>query len=105
MTSRQPLAGAQMTTLYRAVTEPELASIRSTKGFTNPPGIEVKYFSTTRHGAWSYAAQAAAAFGEGPFTVVQTSISSRLITNVMRVTVDRGIETVIVPTDLLPELG
>ncbi len=37
---------ADTTTLFRAVTTPELESIQSLNAFTNPAGIEVKYFST-----------------------------------------------------------
>lgn len=101
-------AGAQeTTTLFRAVSTAELNSIRSTGAFSNSMGIETKYFSTTLEGARSYAAQAAAAFGEGPFAIVQSGIRSRLITTEMRVSggVDRGISTVTVPTELLPKLS
>ena len=95
----------ETTVLFRAVTGGELASITALGAFTNPRGIEVKYFSTTLKGARSYAEQAASAFGEGPFTMVKTSIPLRLITAIMRVTVDRGIDTVIVPTVLLSRLA
>ena|SRR5581483_3158252 len=101
-------SGAQATTsLYRAVGAAELESISSLGAFTNPIGIENKYFSTTLQGAQSYGAQAAAAFGEGPYAIVQSKIPSSLITNEMRVPngVDRGIPTIVVPTEMLPQLA
>jgi hypothetical protein len=73
--------------------------------FRNLTGYEVKYFSETAEGAASYARQAHSAFGDGPFTLVETRIPSNLITSGMRVTVDRGIRTVTVPTELLPQLS
>jgi uncharacterized protein RhaS with RHS repeats len=94
---------AGSTSLYRAVNSAELASIRSTRAFSNPLGIERKYFSTTLAGAQSYAAQASKAYGE-TYSVVRTAIPTRLISQDMRATVDRGIPTVTVPSELLPSL-
>jgi len=91
----------EATTLFRAVNPSELADIEATNAFRNPPGIENKYFSTTFDGAESYASQAQAAFKDGPYSLVETSIPSRAITPDMMVTVDRGIETVTVPTESL----
>lgn len=93
------------TRLYRAVLGDELSDIAERQAFRNPSGIESKYFSTSAEGAASYARQAAHAFGEGPFTIIETSIASNLITRQMRVTVDRGVSTVVLPTRLLPSLG
>jgi RHS repeat-associated protein len=93
------------TNLFRAVTTPELESIQSLNEFSNPAGIEVKYFSTSLEGAQSYASQATSAFGDGPFSFVQTSIPTSSITSEMSVTVDRGIQTVVVPTEQLPGLS
>jgi RHS repeat-associated protein len=98
-------AAADTTILFRAVTAPELESIRSLNAFTNPAGIEVKYFSTSLEGAQSYASQAKSAFGDGPFSFVQTSIPTSSITPQMSVTVDRGIQTIVVPTGQLPGLS
>ncbi|MGH7079891.1 MAG: hypothetical protein ACREFU_17575 [Acetobacteraceae bacterium] len=53
---------AETTTLFRAVTTPELESIQSFNAFTNPAWIEVKYFSTSPEGAQSYASQASTNF-------------------------------------------
>ena len=97
----------QITALYRAVNGPELYDLAKRAGrFRNPPGIEMKYFSTTAAGAASYAQQT---FGtglyEGPYTIVGTALASHLITARMRVTTDRGIPTVVVPTTLLPRLS
>ena len=98
-------AEAGTTALFRAVMAPELESIQALGRFSNPTGIENKYFSTTVEGAQSYASQAARAFGDGPFSIVQTSIPSGLITPSMLAQVDRGgIPSVIVPTGLLPYL-
>ena len=96
--------GGGTTALYRAVSPAELESIKTLNAFSNLPGLEVKYFSTTLQGAQSYAAQASKAFG-GDYLIVETSIPTRLITNQMRATVDRGITTVTVPTELLPRLA
>ena len=96
---------AETTPLFRAVTTPELESIQSLNAFSNPAGIEVKYFSTSLEGAQSYASQATSAFGDGPFSFVQTSIPTSSITPEMSVTVDRGIQTIVVPTGKLPGLS
>ena len=98
------MARAAATTLYRAVLPAELRSIQRIGAFSNIPGIETKYFSTSLQGAQSYAAQAARVFGDGPFTFVRTSIPANLITPQMQVTVDRGIGTVTIPTGLLARL-
>jgi RHS repeat-associated protein len=98
-------AESETTSLFRAVTNAERESIQSLKAFYNPPGNEVKYFSTTLEGAQSYASQATAAYGEGPFTIVSTSIPTSSITPEMTVIVDRGISTIVVPTELLPTLS
>jgi hypothetical protein len=101
-------ASAQSTTgttaLFRAVLPGEAESIQTLGGFSNPSGIEVKYFSTSLEGAQSYASQATAAFGDGPFTIVGTGIPTPAITPEMQVTVDRGIKTVVVSTQDLPKL-
>ena len=91
--------------LFRAVRPDELADLQKTGKFSNPPGIEVKYFSTTPEGAQSYAAQATRAFGDGPYKIVETSIPESAITPDMQVVVDRGIPTVVVPTEVLPQLS
>jgi RHS repeat-associated protein len=98
--------GSGTTQLFRAVSPAELASIRGLGTFTNPLGIESKYFSTSLSGAQSYAAQAEAAFGDEPYSFVQTSIPNSQITPEMVPVggVDGGIETVVVPTETLPVL-
>lgn len=99
------VAEAGTTTLYRAVMNPEADSIQASGAFTNPAGIETKYFSTSLEGAQSYASQASRAFGDGPFSIVQTSIPTSSITPDMVVSVDRGIQTVVVPTADLTKLS
>jgi hypothetical protein len=91
--------------LFRAVMQSELDDIVSQQAFRNPFGIEVKYFSTTAEGAASYARQAHRAFGDGPFTLIETRMPANLVNSTMRATVDRGINTVTVPTELLPLLS
>jgi RHS repeat-associated protein len=91
--------------LFRAVMQSELDDVISQQAFRNPFGIEVKYFSATAEGAASYARQAHRAFGDGPFTLVETRIPANLVNSTMRATVDRGINTVTVPTELLPQLS
>ncbi|MCB9507766.1 MAG: hypothetical protein H6700_02610 [Myxococcales bacterium] len=107
-TAAGPLAGTGggATSLFRAVTQSELDNIAAAGGrFSNPPGIEVKYFSTSAQGAASYARQAAQAFSDGPFTIVETSIADSLIAPTMRATVDRGIQTIVVGTEDLGALA
>jgi hypothetical protein len=98
-------AEAGSTSLYRAVTHGELGDIAASGAFRNPFGIENKYFSTSAEGAASYARQASRAFGEGPFTIVETRIPTNAITPQMRSIVDRGIPTVTVPTQELDRLA
>jgi RHS repeat-associated protein len=97
--------GSTTTSLFRAVSPAELASIKGLGTFTNPAGIESKYFSTTLGGAQSYAAQAEAAFGDEPYSFVGTSMPTSEITPEMVVEVDGGIRTVVVPTGTLPSLS
>ena len=70
--------GSTTTPLFRAVSPAELASIKGLGTFTNPAGIESKYFSTTLGGAQSYAAQAEAAFGDEPYSFVGTVHHNRI---------------------------
>jgi len=95
----------ETTALYRMVTAAELDDIRQWGAFRNPFSVENKYFAITAEGAASYAQQAHKAFGDGPFTMIETTIPTRSITPDMRVTVDRGLATVIVSTQQLSELS
>jgi RHS repeat-associated protein len=103
------LKALERTTLWRAVNESELADLSARAGaFRNPAGIINEYFSETAEGAASYARQAYQAGGilyEGPYTIVRTDIPSGIITPIMRATPDRGIATVVLPTELLPHLS
>jgi RHS repeat-associated protein len=101
-------ASAEAMSLFRAVTGEELADLSARSGaFRNPFGIESKYFSETAEGAASYARQAFEQGGgvyQGPYTLVRTSIPSNLVTPIMRAQTDRGIPTIVIPTDKLPQL-
>jgi hypothetical protein len=90
--------------LFRAVGPDELADIKKADAFRNPDGIENKYFSTTEAGANQYGEMAEKAFGDPPYTTVQTSIPKKDITTDMKAQVDRGIDTVVVPTQKLNKL-
>jgi len=92
-------------TLYRAVKPEELADIAASGALRNPVGNEVKYFSTTAEGAASYAQQAGRAFGDGPYVIIKTEVPAHLVTPEMRAVVDRGIQTVVVPTEVLPHMA
>lgn len=81
-----------------------MADIQKAGKFNNPPGIENKYFSTTKEGAQQYGDMAQKAFKDGPYSVVETSIPTNQIAKDMQVTVDSGIKTVTVPTDKLNQL-
>jgi hypothetical protein len=88
------------------VSSAELDDLAATGTFNNPLGIESKYFSTTAEGASSYAQQTVGTgLYQGPYSIVQTSIPTSLISPVMQVSVDGGISTVVVPTELLPSLS
>lgn len=97
--------------LYRAVTQAELDDLAVHCGtFRNPPGIETKYFSTSAEGAASYARQTyqrGGALYEGPYTIVETEIPVSTVTPelIPPFGVDRGISTVVVPTEKLPLLS
>ena len=91
--------------LFRAVTFAELMLLIASKSFTNPPGIEVKYFALTENGARRYAMLAEGAFGNGPFRIVATSIPDVLVQAEDRVDVDGGIPTVTIRTELLYALS
>jgi hypothetical protein len=52
-----------------------------------------------------YARQAARAFGDGPYSIGVTGIPSSAVRPDMLVAVDRGIQSVVVPTRALPQLA
>ena len=97
------------TYLYRAVQEKELAQILESRTFTNPEGIETKYFSLTEEGANAYARGAYQQWpSEGPYTIVRTTIDKDLIPadSAIPHLADRGVgDAVALPTDVLPSLG
>jgi len=103
-------AASDTTQLFRAVSESELQDLSARSGaFRNPPGTEVKYFATSPEGAASYARQTfqrGGALYEGPYTIVESEIATSAVTPEMVVLggVDRGIGTIVVPTEGLPLL-
>jgi hypothetical protein len=73
-------AAPETTTLYRAVTDPELNSINNSGQFstvpgssTPVPGVQGKWFYQNLEDAQNWAGQAAARDG-GPLTIVQTTV-------------------------------
>ena len=91
--------GPKSQKLYRAVKRAELEDIQANGCFKNPPGIENKYFSSTPEGAASFAKKAQKAFGDGPYTIVETSIPQSAIKSSSRATVDQGIDAITVADD------
>lgn len=97
-------------TLYRAVKEQELADIHSNRGFTNPPGIEAKYFSYSAEGAAAYGREAYRNWpDEGPYTIVRTTVKKDLIPDDAVLPhiadVKGGLGGVALPSSVLPHLG
>ena len=90
--------------VYRAVLLAELEDPKHLEWFRNPYGNEVKYFALTRDGAAQYATYAATVFGEGPYWLVSAHFPSRFVGWRLQVTVDRGIASLALPTNLLVEL-
>ena len=93
--------GGRWIQLWRAVKAEELDSIRRLDAFTNIPGIERKYFTATLAGARAYAQLASLSYGDGPYFLVATWGDASLLPPDCWATVDRGIEIVAVPTELL----
>jgi hypothetical protein len=95
--------------LFRAVRPGELADIRKSEAFRNPPGFENKYFTDTAENARAYGDGAQRAFHDGPYTVVETSIPRAALTPGMdagRVAdIPGGLPTIVVPTEKLPLLS
>jgi hypothetical protein len=93
--------------LYRVVGDVELGIIRSTGGRIPPSlsGLEVKYFSATPEGASSYARQAVRAFGDPPYTLVETKIPRSALPADVLHQVDGNVPAVVLPNTLLPKLS
>lgn len=94
------------TTLFRAVNSAELSSIEANGGrLTNVAASGGgKSFSPTVEGAEQFGRMAAAAFGDGPYTVISTTINTntlRAAADVTATVVDRGIPHVRLPESLL----
>ena len=99
----QPEERGRTVTLWRAVGNSELADIRATATFRNPPGLEVKYFCLSAEDAARYARLAYRRWPqEGTYTLVGTEISRELITPEMHVTVDRRIGAIVSQPSFCP---
>ena len=91
--------------LYRAVSPEEDKSIQASQSFTNPRGIETKYFSLSESGAKYEAEVLSKLDGKGEeYSIYKTGIPKSQITPEMMVTVDLGVPTIVVPTEKLPML-
>ncbi len=94
--------GAENMDLYRAVSPSELKQIQETRIFKTLPGMsEGKYFSTNLAGIQQYAEMAENAFGDAPYAYVKTSIPKSVVTDVMKVEVDSGIGSLVIPPENL----
>ncbi|KAF0845145.1 RHS repeat-associated core domain-containing protein [Nocardia caishijiensis] len=95
--------------LYRAVLQAELEQILDTRRFSNPEGIESKYFALTEEGASAYARGMFAAFPEeGPYTIVRTIVNRNDIPEISRIDnlADAGVgDAIALPTSVLSQLG
>jgi hypothetical protein len=66
---------------------------------------ESKYFSTNLKGTQQYAKMAEESFGDPPYAYVKTSIPKSIVTDIMRVKVDSGIDSIVVPSEYLNMLS
>ena len=85
-----------------------MAAIEQTGSFVLGPGQEIRYFATSAEAAARYARMASLTpWGAGVYELYATSILYHLVEEWMRVPggVDRGIETIVVPEHLLPQLS
>ena len=97
--------GDEVVDLYRAVGPEELESIRATEQFTNLPGLESKYFTTSAEDAADYAKQAVRAFGDEPYTIIKTQVNKKVLNQPnINATVDGGIPAVVLPNKDLKNL-
>ncbi|MEF2072457.1 RHS repeat-associated core domain-containing protein [Consotaella aegiceratis] len=97
--------GADNVTLYRVVSPQEARSIQATGQFTpSPGGLESKYFSSTEAGARQYGEMAKRLGETNQTIVVKGEINRSLLTPEMRATVDRGVDAIAVPNEILPNV-
>ena len=91
-------------TLYRAVKQEKLISIKNTNKFSVVDGIETKYFTTTFKEAEDYAKLANSRWGE-KYTIVRTSIpKNKLKDPLISSTIEKGIEAKVLSEDTLKYL-
>jgi hypothetical protein len=92
--------------LCRAVTDPELADIQTSQKFTGSPnGSEVKYFTPDLSHASRYARFIFRCVpADGPYTAVNGSIDGQHVTSQLKVVVDCGIQSIVLPLTLLNQV-
>ena len=96
--------GLNYKTLYRAVKQEELISIKNTNKFSVVDGIETKYFTTTFKEAENYAKLANSRWGD-KYTIVRTSIpKNKLKDPLISSTIEKGIEAKVLSEDTLKYL-
>jgi hypothetical protein len=91
--------------LYRAVNPIERESILRLSAFTNPFGFEIKYFSTTFEGAVKEGEYLSALSHDGPYSIFGTTFPRSQIDPWMFACPDRGIFSIVIPTEKLPFLS
>ena len=91
--------------VFRAVGPDELKSIEAAGRFTNLPGLQGKYFTTSAGAAASYARQAVRGLGDPAYTIVGTQVSPNVLNQPgISSIVDRGIPAYVIPNKDLPSL-
>ena len=95
---------ADRTRLYRAVRAAEAISLLDIGAFWNPPGSEVKYFARYRRGAVAYA-RLAAKYAEGTYYLFATWTETDRLLPEFELSLDNGIASVVLTTDLLASLS
>lgn len=95
----------QLCCLFRAVKTPEIEDLLETDRFRNPYGIEVKYFALAVEHAALYGGRAQAIFGDPPYQVVKAVVDCKWLGCLPRFVVDEIIESVVLSTADLANLG
>jgi len=96
-------AAEKTTRLWRAVNPAELADLAKNEGIfriSEKVGGGIKYFSKTLEGAQDEA-KLLAKFGDGPYTVVETTFPVDQIADLAEGVVDEGVDALVIARDLL----
>ncbi len=99
------------TTLYRSVSDQEFQSLMKDKAFSNPPGINGKYFSTDYLGAkqehefFDVRATSPGAVAGRPYHIVKTTFPKDMISEEMIHGVDSKVTAILVPSEMLQYLS